>query len=307
MMLNKWSLNWFFIHSCLLSFFRICGMCPVKLKETPKEKESQIVQLLLYIWSFLHLSFVVSLTYYTFYHFFNTPDDPEFGSFNISLKFSIMVCTHFVILVESLMTRGNHVNIWMRMDIADDLIGKLIPNYLETKKIFFKKAVIKIMFCLLFSVILELIIIGNIQDNASWTFSWYVSIAPLMMSRARHLQHSLYINLLANRFKVIKKELKSIVKLTKLGDNVLIEKNANYHEKLFHKINDIKNIYNTLWESSLLVNRSFGLSQLTNLLQNFIQLTCDLYLIYSILYKNNLDYILGEYFLSLMLLNKNSL
>ena len=270
-------------------------MCPVKLKVSIKEKESQIVQLLLYFWSFLHLCFVIFLTYFTFYHFLNTLDDPEFGSFNINLKFSIMVCTHFVILVESLMTRGNHVNIWLRMDMADNLIGNLIPNYLETKKMFFKKAVKKIVFCLLFSAVLELIIIANIQNNASWTFSWFVSIVPLMMSRVRHLQHSLYINLLANRFKVIKKELKAIVKLTKLGDNILIEKNANYHEKLFHKINDIKNIYNTLWESSLLINRSFGLSQLSNLLQNFIQLTCDLYLIYSILYKNNLDYILGEF------------
>lgn len=36
---------------------------------------------------------------------------------------------------------------------------------------------------------------------------------------------------------------------------------------IFQELNTIKSTYNTLWESSLMINRSFGFSQLANLLQ----------------------------------------
>lgn len=145
------------------------------------------------------------------------------------------------------------------------------------------------------TTLLELGVIFNILDDVNWTFMWVACILPLTVSRLRHLQHSLFIEVLSCRFRVIKMELKSIARLSKLESNQLIAKNYAFYDGLFNKISSIKKVYNILWETSLLINKSFGISQLTNLLQNFVQLTCDLYMMYSFLYYNDFDKIPGNY------------
>ncbi|XP_052895448.1 putative gustatory receptor 2a [Anopheles moucheti] len=55
----------------------------------------------------------------------------------------------------------------------------------------------------------------------------------------------------------------------------------------------IKSTYLTLWHAAKDLNGSCVYSQLANLLQNFIQCTCDLYSLYSLLYLNQLGDIFG--------------
>uniref|UniRef100_A0A182JPJ1 Gustatory receptor n=1 Tax=Anopheles christyi TaxID=43041 RepID=A0A182JPJ1_9DIPT len=62
---------------------------------------------------------------------------------------------------------------------------------------------------------------------------------------------------------------------------------------LLRRIFVAKSTYLTLWHASKDLNGCCVYSQLANLLQNFIQCTCDLYSLYALLYLNQLDDIFG--------------
>lgn len=290
-MFSKINLNWKFIFSGILVLFRCFGLFPVK-SDSNQKKPSKIFNWILIAWSLINLVFVGVLIYFTVKRFMN--DDSDLVNFNNILTFSIVALTQFVVLIESLLARNNFLKIWNNVCAADDLIEKMIDGYDEVLNKFYKRICIKIISYLIATFVLEALIIFNVKGDASWTFMWSVCIIPLTVSRLRHLQFAIYIDILACRFQVIKKELKTIVMLTKVQSNELLEKNSSFIEALFIKINGIKKIYYTLWEISLLINRTFGFSQISNFLQNFVQLTCDLYVMYSFLYLNDLTYIFGE-------------
>lgn len=261
-MIFRFNFKWQLLFDGLLKVFTVFGFCPIKIdrkniKSSQNFEASDIVLLTL---SLLHIAIVTTLVVFACKAFFAT--DSEVGSFNNVLKFGIMALTHFVAVVESMVVRQNFVEIWTRVKQIDDALEVMLPNYGTVLKTFYKETSRKVSAFLLITVIIELVIISNILAVNYWSFMWGISIVSLMMSRLRHLQHTLYIDLLASRFRVIKKELKAIVKLTKMESNKLVVKNFNFYQSLFRKISTIKSVYNTLWETSLYLNRSFGVSQL---------------------------------------------
>lgn len=289
-MLSRFEINWEAVFNGLLALLSLCGFCPTKIDG--KGKKLDILNAILMTWSLFHLTAATFLAFLACQAFLN--EDSDISNFNNILKFSIIVLTYFATSIESIAVRKNFIEIWTRIRLIDDLISNMLPDYNLILRKFYKKTARKIIIYILFTTAIEVIIITNIYEVASWRFIWSISIIPVIMSRFRHLHHTLFIEMLSSRFRVIKNELKSIVKFTKLDSNKLMAKNFVFYEGLFKKLSTIKSVYNILWETSLLINRSFGVSQLTNLLQNFIQLTCDLYLVYSFLYKNNLTYIMGN-------------
>lgn len=290
-MFLQFGINWESVFNGLLGAMSLCGFCPIKIDG--KGKKLQILNVILLTWSLLHLAAATFLAFFACQAFFN--DDSEISNFNNILKFTITGLTYFVTCLESIAVRKNFVEIWSRIRLIDDLIGNMLQDYKPIVRRFYKETARKIIIFIIFTTVTEVVIISNIHEVTSWSFMWSISIIPVSMSRFRHLHHTLFIEMLSCRFRVIKNELKSIVKFTKLESNKLMAKNFVFYEGLFKKLSTIKSVYNTLWETSLLINRSFGVSQLVNLLQNFIQLTCDLYLVYSFLYKNNLTYIIGNF------------
>lgn len=261
-MFSRFNVNWSLVFDGLLAVFTIFGFCPLKFdRKTAKVSQNfKAASILLLILSLLHLAVIIFLVYFAFKTFFSA--DSDVGSFNNILKFSVMALTHFAAIVESMIVRKNFVEIWIRVNHIDESLDLMLPDYQLILKTFYKKTSRKIVLVLLMAVFVELYIIANISSVYSWTFMWSVTIISLMMSRLRHLQHTLYIDMLSCRFQVIKKELKAIVKLTKMENNVLVVKNLNFYSSLFRKLSTIKNVYNTLWETSLYLNRSFGVSQL---------------------------------------------
>lgn len=294
MLFPQCSINWKIVFNGLYGLFTLFGFCPT-VTENKGRKGADVI---LKAWSILHLAVATSLAFFAFHTFIS--DDSDIANFNNILKFSIMIMTHIVTCLESLVVRKNFIEIWIRVKTTDDLIGRMLPNYDAILNDFYKETSKKQILALLSTFVIELVIILSIYEMPSWSFMWSISIVPILMSRFRHLHHALFIEMLSCRFRIIKKELKSIVKFTKLESNGLLNKNFRFYENLYRKLSTIKSVYNTLWETSLLINRSFGLSQLVNLLQNFIQLTCDLYLLYSFLYKNNMTFITGEFNLFLV-------
>lgn len=247
---------------------------------------------MLIIWSVIQLIGVGITTEITVKKFFN---NPGLANVNNVLTFSIIMLTHAVTIIESVVVRRNFIYIWKNVASADELISGMVSNFNEIIMKFYKNISIRLTGYILMTILLELGVIIRVADDQDWTYMWCICILSLTISRLRHLQHSLFINVLSCRFKIIKNELEDIVKLTKLEGNQLIVKNSTFYDGLFDKISSIKKVYNILWETSLLINRSFGFSQLANLLQNFIHLTCLLYSTYSFLYYNNFEDLLGKF------------
>jgi 7tm Chemosensory receptor len=292
-MFFKFTINWRLVFEGLIGFFSCCGFCPIKIDITTKPtKGFELLNIVLPIWSVFHLVLAAACVNFALQEFSSVGSDAS--NFNNILKFTVIALTYFATSIESFFVRRNFIEIWRGFTLIDEMIGKMLPNYRAILKDFYKQTSKKILIYLAFTTVIEILIIANIRNVESWAFMWFVTVIPLSISRLRHLQHTLYIDSLTCRFRVIKNELKAIVKLTKLDSNKLLVKNFHFYEGLFKKISTIKSVYNTLWETSLFINRSFGVSQLANLLQNFVQLTCDLYLIYSFLYKNNLSNITGN-------------
>lgn len=290
-------INWNAPFNGLLALLSVCGFCPTRIDG--KGTKLQIWNVILMTWSILHLVLATLLGAVAYQAFVD--DNSDISSFNNVLKFSVTALTYFVTCVESIAVRKNFIEIWIRIRLIDDLIGNMLQDYESILNKFYKETVLKIVAYMFFTTAIEVLVITNVYELESWRLMWSLLIIPVTMSRFRHLHHTLFIEMLSCRFRVIKNELKSIVEFTKLDSNKLMAKNFVFYEGLFKKLSTIKSVYNTLWETSLLINRSFGVSQLINLLQNFVQLTCDLYLVYSFLYKNNLTYILGNHLFTVLL------
>lgn len=285
-MLFKFNIKWSVILYGLLGILTFCGFHPIG------RKSIALKNLILVASPLAHLAFATTLAVYGC-HSFST-NDSDINSFNNILKFSSVVSTYFIMCLESLIVRKNFHEIWNRINETDDLIRSMLMDYNSVLNNFFEKFSKRIILPMMLSLFIELVVILNIFDISKWRFMWSISIVPILMSRFGHFHHMVFIEILSCRLRVIKEELKIMVKLTKIESNRLVKRNTIFYDGLFKKLNTTKSTYNTLWETSIFINRSFGVSQLLNFLQNFIQLTCDLYLLYTFLYKNDLTYITGE-------------
>lgn len=262
-MLSAFNINWHLIYKGLTTLFSFCGLCPLKLQfDGQKVGQIEILNILLICWSFFHLAIVTDIVFVALRAFL-ADEIVGVTDFNNVLNFSIMVLTYFIAILESLIVRRNFEKIWRKVETIDESFASLIPNYSSnTVKTFHRKTTKKILICLIFTIIIEIVIAVNIRTNQCWNFMWNISIIPLMVSRIRHLQHTFYVDILSFRFGLIKQELKSIVKVTRVESNELLMKTPAFNDGLFRRLSKIKSVYNLLWETSLIINRSFGVSQL---------------------------------------------
>jgi hypothetical protein len=289
------------MYSKIISFFykynQLCGMCPISLSLSQKEK-NQSKNVMLGIWSIVNIAGVVllfAMVLVNFSYFFTENQHPTIGSFNDILKFLTIFLTHIVILNECLVTRENYVEIEEKIQDTNQMLAGIGIDLKELQQSFCERFAKKFLLCFVISWAVEVKIIVGSLNNVQWTKIWFVTIISLMITRSRHLQHTFYIDNLAYRTKVIKKHLKQIVQKSMVQDYF---QSAHHMDQVFGELKLTKNIYNNLWETAELINRSFGYSQLMNLMQNFIQLTCDLYWIYSVLYKNNFINVWGNFVIS---------
>lgn len=278
--------------SRLLQIFKYVGMCPLSIGNIISDfrlvrPRHYIRNGLLILWSII---IIVALTsVYTvvvlLYHIKVLKPRSHFISLNDLAKLSAIYLTHLVIIIEALCTR-NQMSLYLKK--LSQVDTDMIDLFVEPKKHhippiddYFRK-----FFCyLVFACAVEIAIIVRVQTDHPWFVYWCICIVPLMMGRIRHLQHALFVNVLSVRFKLIRKEIEYLIK---------ISSNKKYHgiddNLLISKLRIIKCIYSNLYEMSNHLSASFGVSQLVNLMQNFVQLTSDLFSIYAVLYGSHFTY-----------------
>lgn len=86
-------------------------------------------------------------------------------------------------------------------------------------------------------------------------------------------------------------------KTIRKGNGLLCNEGSDSCEEdklILQRLDVLKEMYNMLFEVSEDLNSCFGIAQLANLLDNFVQLTCEFYWIYILLANNELHNLMGE-------------
>lgn len=269
----------------ILQYYQFVAMCPISL---PREKSQvNMNNWFLIIWSIINVIFLCFLTVlFLIYSDIIYDENNDIGRFQDIVKFGTILLTHFFILVETLYTRRHQFEFWQLRNQVDACLEEMDIEPTIYRRKFETDYTKKFISYQVVTWIVEIYIISTVQDDIQWLEFWFATIYSLMMTRSRHFQHSMYIDLITARFKAIKHELNTMVQLSKKGSI-----DETHNKRMLQKLKLMRSAYNTLYEMNGHLNKSIGLSQLFNFMQNFIQLTSDLYWIYSVLYKNTFEHL----------------
>lgn len=262
----------------ILGLFYLTGMVPksVHRDKSLSNGSDHHKNLTLTCWSLLSLTALCILIAIVFTSEGVFGQHNYIGEFNDMIKVATIYATHLIILVEAFLSRHELSEFMHKISEVDaKLLYQL--NLAQTRPDPHRSFVKKFSGNFITIILAEIVIIASVQDDPLWTNLWYLSIISLTIGRLRHLHLMLHVDTITFRLKIIRKELQQIV--------------VSKDRASFHKLCVMKGSYNTLYECCSHINFSFGFSQLCNFMQNFIQLTCDLYWIYSVLYRNDLAYI----------------
>uniref|UniRef100_A0A182NZB8 Gustatory receptor n=1 Tax=Anopheles dirus TaxID=7168 RepID=A0A182NZB8_9DIPT len=241
------------------------------------------------------------------------------------IKSSVTIVAHLAVLLEALLARGVYRGLDGRLAAVDGTLRGLVgvENVRAGRARFRNKLLLFGAFC----GAIELGILAMVYGSRVQRAVWWLTVPSLVVIRMKHLHHAYHIDRLAARFGVLREQLEALVgspsspghRQTSTG-----EKNAPVVERWTFRPTDalkgpsksldygetqrtdhlrrvlvVKGTYLTLWHAAKDLNGCCVYSQLANLLQNFIQCTCDLYSLYSLLYLNQFDDIFG-YILSVV-------
>uniref|UniRef100_A0A182PYZ9 Gustatory receptor n=1 Tax=Anopheles epiroticus TaxID=199890 RepID=A0A182PYZ9_9DIPT len=236
------------------------------------------------------------------------------------IKTSITIVAHLVVLLEALVTRSMYRVLDVRVTSVDGALGELTdkakPRLAQARAQFRNKLLLFGAFC----CVVELGILALVYTDPLQLAIWYLTVPSLVIIRLKHLHHAYHIDRLTARFDILRERMESLAAGTsspgqpaqtgeKKAPTSLDRWKINVSSRpavidpwtvqppadhpLLRRIMVAKSTYLTLWHASKDLNGCCVYSQLANLLQNFIQCTCDLYLLYALLYLNQLDDIFG--------------
>lgn len=164
---------------------------------------------------------------------------------------------HFVLLIETAVTHRKQIKFWKLLAVVDEQLEGLEWHRKQQDR----RLTVKYINLLLLNTVLELYICWGIQDDQNWLRHFSISIPSFFVTRAGVLNYILYIDNIANRFRILNRKLEQT-------------------ELTHHQLSDLKGIYSKLWHLTEMVNESFGLSQLVHMMHMFISTSCNLYWVY---------------------------
>ncbi|KAL1378979.1 hypothetical protein pipiens_015236 [Culex pipiens pipiens] len=246
--------------------FQLAGLCPFS-------PTSPALTIALLIWTFVNLTLVVILLVKVTGSaslLFLDPDGGKGHQLNpiLLIKSSFTIAAHVLVLAETLIQHVTFRRVEERLESTDESLS----------------------------------MVGSKSGPSQRKLLFYLVIC----ATSEYMQ---YVEGLSIRFRVLKKQLQQFVTTTNAAKD---EEKARYsggkfasHAKQQHSIDGdlpdclrkvfiIKSTYLALWDAGQPLAGAFTPAQLANLLQNFVQCTCDLYTIYSHLYRN--DHHFGDIF-----------
>lgn len=207
------------------------------------------------------------------------------GKFSDMLQTFSLVIANYVILVEVLVRRHHFTKIWHYVEMIECRFGDAVNYNLEFWKPFWRRFMIRFVFLVFMCVFIEANVINEILGvDQQWTYFWETNIFSLVMTRVWQLQHMFYVNLIAINLEIIKVNLKVLAGESKRPMNK-VKRN-----QIYDRIRMYKDVHNIVWRILWSVNKIFCWSQLVNLTQMFVELTCVVYWIYYYYYIHVLTF-----------------
>ncbi|XP_035914936.1 putative gustatory receptor 39b [Anopheles stephensi] len=210
--------------------------------------------------------------------------DLQILSVNDILKYGSLMLAVFVTLIFTVLQRNTHRSTWDMLE--------LIRNTARLKLVqaFTHHYLWKFYSYLVFSVMIEALVLHSIFKSPSDVAYWLVILVLHAFLRLRHLFHMCFIDVLKVHLQQLHYGLVEIGEY--VGELRVHRQDSDAYREMYHRCIDrlleLKRLYGQLWELSDRINRTFGWAQICNFTANFVQLSCDLYWCYvAKLYSND--------------------
>lgn len=255
----------------IIAFFQVVGISQPLTKITP------LFEYILIGWAFVNMMILtvigITVTYYSKHVFF---DNDAIGALTDIIQLAAPFLAQYIIIIESMLTKRMRVTIWQTFAKIDGSLLSIKMNINVLRKMGLKRYLIKAIATQLICMATEIRIMTYIGPNREWSYHWYASIYTFVVCRSQHLFYIFFIEMLKMRMECVNAELTNLNKIRfnkKYSDNVKCKRLAI-----------LKNVHSSLWHCSVMINKSFGWSQLTNVTANFVCLSVNLYWNYAALY-----------------------
>lgn len=151
-----------------LKFFQVCGFYPIRIgKFVGKSRTFSALEILLGFWSLLHVTSVsIIIIYVAIFNDYVLYAVTPIGKFNDILVLFSLFFAHLVIVIESFVKRRFYIKYWNFFEKLQRIGKRQIKR--KWHGFMFKKLVI----FFIFSIIVELLVITNIDTDRQWTTFW---------------------------------------------------------------------------------------------------------------------------------------
>lgn len=239
---------------------------------------------MLTLWSLTHLSIVLTfISFVAINHQKMLYAETSIGKINDVLVYFSLLLAHTSIVIETFAKRRYFVKYW-------DHYEKIMRIGKPFKRTNWQhKLLVKIILFVLFTIIIESLVITNITQDKQWTNFWYAEIFSLIMTRIRHIQHIFFIDIIFFTLQDMNCHLRNSILWTKaIGESKMSRK------FLYTNISKTKEQMKNLMEMLICVNRIFCWSQVINVGQQFVEVTSELYWVYA--FGTNSEFLWREEF-----------
>lgn len=192
----------------------------------------------------------------------------SFGQLNALFKGSTMMLTHLAILLESLYSRQSLQALLALLASIDVRLHREFDSSVEPIRRSRRMFVLTFIAFVAFVWAAEALIRRVVSRSLEWRRYWLATVWSLSVGRLRHLQQAMLVRALAVRVRSVRRAMHDEETQPVAGRLVRLQRlAADVHEVVER------------------MQRVFGLGQLLNLTHNFVQLSCDLYWMYTTLMR----------------------
>lgn len=280
-----------------LVYFQLLGVYNLTVKPNASR------ECCLICWTWIHIILLITLScgicFYARQIFFIVD---TLGTSADIIQVAAPFLTHYIILMESILTRHIRRKVVHRLNEADKLFP--LPLVLITKQSHAQRYFRKLLIAQALSLFFEICIMNGISAIELWSRHWYASIFGFIVCRSQHLFYVYHVDLVHSRLQLISNELQSVSLLNKTIERtnigyvddvgVVVDDNKEMFLStycLYNRIKRAKIAYNRIWEMVQFIEMAFGWSMFANITSNFICLTVNLYWNYaSLLYIQSNTY-----------------
>lgn len=284
----------------LIRLYQLLGFCPISIPDNLSRVHRTIYIVIFVVHSIL--ATVQLILVLGFYRPLFKPRD-AFGRINDSMKFSAVSFAYYAICIESFVQRKRHATFWrrsLRLQ-TDDSFGASTPDqqrqYVgqlsrQARKYLLYLGGFHVMYAVLWVILLPVVVQNELSLSFLELYSWLV-----ILSRLRHWQFVQYIGHIESELQVVTERIADIARYS---SHVCVEQQRHGRRELnqletidcplsgdecwqqfvWRRLHWAQRRYGTLHDMAEDVNAAFGVSQLANCLQTFVQLLSDMYWVY---------------------------